>query len=136
LSDEVVDAPRPKRSAHCRLADLLSHIYVLLPVMDNKKHYWVEGAEIDKLLRRGEGWLPAHPAKDLIVSRYLRHQRSLTRVARERLVEEEGEPEESAGDAVEEQVEQPVRQKRGAPAGGARGARGVRCVARRRSRLR
>jgi 3' terminal RNA ribose 2'-O-methyltransferase Hen1 len=97
-------------SATCRLADFLSHLYVLLPVMDNKKHYWVEQAEIDKLLRRGEGWLSSHPAKELIVSRYLRHQRSLTRVALERLVEEEGEPDEATTDAVEEQVEQPLRQ--------------------------
>jgi 3' terminal RNA ribose 2'-O-methyltransferase Hen1 len=96
-------------SATCRLADLLSHVYVLLPVMDNKKHYWVEQAEIDKLLRRGEGWLSAHPARDLIVARYLRNQRSLTRVALERLVEEEGEPDEESADAVEEQVEQPLR---------------------------
>jgi 3' terminal RNA ribose 2'-O-methyltransferase Hen1 len=97
-------------AATCRLADLLSHVYVLLPVMDNKKHYWVERAEIEKLLRRGEGWLSSHPAKDLIVSRYLRHQRSLTRVALERLVEEEGEPDDTTADAVEEQVEQPLRQ--------------------------
>ena len=96
-------------SAVCRLADLLSHLYVLLPVMDNRKHYWVEQAEIDKLLRRGEGWLPGHPARELIVTRYLRYQRSLTRVAIERLVEEEGAPDEQSSDAVEEQVEAPLR---------------------------
>jgi 3' terminal RNA ribose 2'-O-methyltransferase Hen1 len=92
-----------------RLADLLSHIYVFLPVLDNRKHYWVEQAEIDKLLRRGEGWLEAHPAKELIVSRYLRYQRSLTRVAMERLVVEDGEPPEEDGDAAEELVEKPLR---------------------------
>jgi 3' terminal RNA ribose 2'-O-methyltransferase Hen1 len=93
----------------CRLADLLSHLYVLLPVMDNRKHYWVEQAEIDKLLRRGEGWLEAHPARELIVSRYLRYQRSLTRVALEQLVAEEGAPDEEEADQVEEAVEEPLR---------------------------
>lgn len=92
-----------------RLADLLSHVYVFLPVLDNRKHYWVEQAEIDKLLRRGEGWLEAHPSRELIVSRYLRYQRSLTRVAMERLVQEEGEPAEHDADAVEGRVEQPLR---------------------------
>jgi 3' terminal RNA ribose 2'-O-methyltransferase Hen1 len=96
-------------SGTVRLADLLSHIYVFLPVLDNRKHYWVEQAEIDKLLRRGEGWLESHPSKELIVSRYLRYQRSLTRAALERLVQEDGEPVEEEGDAVEELVEKPLR---------------------------
>jgi 3' terminal RNA ribose 2'-O-methyltransferase Hen1 len=34
-----------------RLADLLNHLYVLLPVLDDDKHYWVDEAEIEKLLR-------------------------------------------------------------------------------------
>jgi 3' terminal RNA ribose 2'-O-methyltransferase Hen1 len=55
-----------------RLQDLLTHLYMLIPVLDNEKHYWVAGDEIDKLLRRGEGWLGTHPEKDLIVSRYLK----------------------------------------------------------------
>jgi 3' terminal RNA ribose 2'-O-methyltransferase Hen1 len=54
-----------------RLADLLNHLYVLLPVLDDDKHYWVDEAEIEKLMRRGEGWLAAHPERDLIVRRYL-----------------------------------------------------------------
>jgi 3' terminal RNA ribose 2'-O-methyltransferase Hen1 len=69
-----------------RLQDLLTHLYVLIPVLDNEKHYWVAGDEIDKLLRRGEGWLGAHPEKDLIVSRYLKRQRSLAREALDRLM--------------------------------------------------
>jgi len=64
----------------------LTHLYVLIPVLDNEKHYWVEGDEIDKLLRRGEGWLGTHPEKDLIVSRYLKRQRSLAREALDRLM--------------------------------------------------
>jgi 3' terminal RNA ribose 2'-O-methyltransferase Hen1 len=69
-----------------RLQDLLTHLYVLIPVLDNEKHYWVAGDEIDKLLRRGEGWLGTHPEKDLIVSRYLKRQRSLAREALDRLL--------------------------------------------------
>ncbi|MFC5862506.1 3' terminal RNA ribose 2'-O-methyltransferase Hen1 [Acidicapsa dinghuensis] len=69
-----------------RLQDLLTHLYVLIPVLDNEKHYWVAGDEIDKLLRKGEGWLGAHPEKDLIVSRYLKRQRSLAREALDRLM--------------------------------------------------
>ena len=88
-----------------RLADLLTHIYVLVPVLDDDKHYWVGDDEVEKLLRRGEGWLDSHPERDLIVRRYLRHQRSLARAALERLTAEE-EPEADtleAEHAVEEQ---------------------------------
>lgn len=60
-----------------RLADLLNHLYVLLPVLDDDKHYWVDEAEIEKLMRRGEGWLAAHPERDLIVRRYLKKQARL-----------------------------------------------------------
>ncbi|NYF79712.1 3' terminal RNA ribose 2'-O-methyltransferase Hen1 [Granulicella arctica] len=72
-----------------RLQDLLTHLYVLIPVLDNEKHYWVANDEIEKLLKRGEGWLGAHPEKDLIVSRYLKRQRSLTREALSRLLAED-----------------------------------------------
>jgi hypothetical protein len=44
---------------HCRLRDLLAHLYVLIPVLDDDKHYWVGADEVDKLLRHGEGWLAA-----------------------------------------------------------------------------
>ena len=72
-----------------RLQDLLTHLYVLIPVLDNEKHYWVANDEIEKLLKRGEGWLGAHPEMDLIVSRYLKRQRSLTREALSRLLAED-----------------------------------------------
>lgn len=68
---------------------LLAHLYVLIPVLDNDKHYYVGTDEVEKLLRHGAGWLAAHPAKDLITQRYLRHQRSLQRAALARLVVEE-----------------------------------------------
>uniref|UniRef100_UPI00293E91C4 3' terminal RNA ribose 2'-O-methyltransferase Hen1 n=1 Tax=Clavibacter sp. MX14-G9D TaxID=3064656 RepID=UPI00293E91C4 len=60
-----------------RLADALRHLYVLLPVLDDGKHYWVSDDEVGKLLRAGEGWLAEHPARDLIPRRYLAHQRDL-----------------------------------------------------------
>jgi 3' terminal RNA ribose 2'-O-methyltransferase Hen1 len=67
------------------LAEALRHLYVLLPVLDDAKHYWVSSDEVDKLLRAGEGWLPAHPEQKLITSRYLSRRWSLTRQAMERL---------------------------------------------------
>ena len=45
----------------CRLADLLTHLTVLIPVLDDGKHYWVGDDEVEKLLRRGEGWLAQPP---------------------------------------------------------------------------
>jgi 3' terminal RNA ribose 2'-O-methyltransferase Hen1 len=68
-----------------RLQDLLSHINVLVPVLDDEKHYWVGDDEVDKLLRRGGDWLPVHPAKEQIARRYLKHRKSLALQAIERL---------------------------------------------------
>jgi 3' terminal RNA ribose 2'-O-methyltransferase Hen1 len=72
-----------------RLCDLLTHLYVLVPVLDDDKHYWVGDDEVDKLVRRGEGWLATHPERELIARRYLKHQRSLARQALEQLMAEE-----------------------------------------------
>lgn len=71
-----------------RLRDLLNHLYVLIPVLDDDKHYWVGKDEIAKLMKRGEGWLEGHPSRDLIVERYLIHRRALARDALERLAPE------------------------------------------------
>ncbi len=49
-----------------RLRDLLRHLYVLIPVLDREKHYWVGDDEVDKLLRHGADWLEAHPEKEFI----------------------------------------------------------------------
>ena len=68
-----------------RLADALSHLYVLLPVLDNAKHYWVSPDEVDKLVRRGEGWLAGHPDQQLIVRRYLAARRDYVEDATARL---------------------------------------------------
>ena len=67
------------------LARMLTHLYVLIPVLDDQKHYWVGEDEIDKLLRHGEGWLSEHPARDLITRRYLKHRSNLARLALARL---------------------------------------------------
>jgi 3' terminal RNA ribose 2'-O-methyltransferase Hen1 len=95
-----------------RLQDLLTHLYVLTPVLDNEKHYWVGEDEIEKLLRRGEGWLSQHPEKELIVSRYLKRQRSLTREALSRLI-----PEEPQGDDSQEAIPNEEEQKVERPLG-------------------
>lgn len=84
-----------------RLADALKHLYVLLPVLDNTKHYWVTEDEVAKLLRAGDGWLATHPARALITDRYLAHQRAYVRSALDRLTE--------ADDVVEAETVEPVR---------------------------
>jgi 3' terminal RNA ribose 2'-O-methyltransferase Hen1 len=77
------------------LSQLLTHLYVLVPVFDNQKHYFVGNDEMEKLLEKGKGWLGQHPEKEAITRRYLKFQPSLFRQALARLVEEEqvGEPE-------------------------------------------
>jgi 3' terminal RNA ribose 2'-O-methyltransferase Hen1 len=69
------------------VAEALNHLYVLLPVLDDAKHYWVSPDEVDKLIRSGEGWLATHPSRELITRRYLAHRSSLTRTALARLAE-------------------------------------------------
>ncbi|MGE0191556.1 MAG: 3' terminal RNA ribose 2'-O-methyltransferase Hen1 [Planctomycetota bacterium] len=73
-----------------RLRDLLTHLYVLVPVLDHDKHYWVDEAELAKLLEKGEGWLQGHPERELIARRYLYRQPRLARQAMAQLVEEDG----------------------------------------------
>jgi len=76
-------------SGNVRLQDLLTHIYVLVPVLDNEKHYWVGDDEVEKLLRHGGGWLASHPEKEQIAKRYLKYRRDLANDALARLVDEE-----------------------------------------------
>ena len=75
--------------ARKRLQDFLTHLYVLIPVLDNEKHYWVGDAEVEKLLRRGQDWLAAHPERETIARRYLKYRKSLAREVLARLVPEE-----------------------------------------------
>jgi 3' terminal RNA ribose 2'-O-methyltransferase Hen1 len=96
------------------LQNLLSHLYVLLPVIDNAKHYYVGQEEADKLLKRGEGWLASHPARDLIAQRYLSYRSAIVRSTLDQLqlIEDRAEPQEETDDrqAAEESIaEQPLR---------------------------
>lgn len=93
-----------------RLRDLLVHLYVLIPVLDNEKHYWVGDDEVEKLLRRGEGWLAAHPEREVIARRYLKNRSSLAREVLSRLMPDEpilSEPPVLAG-GLEETLEKPL----------------------------
>jgi len=101
-----------KLSGDVRLAALLTHLFVLIPVLDNNKHYYVGEAEVEKLLRKGEGWLETHPARELIVRRYLRGLGGLVRQANSELeerVEAEEAEEHAQRDAAEEAIEKPIR---------------------------
>ncbi|MET8832325.1 3' terminal RNA ribose 2'-O-methyltransferase Hen1 [Micromonospora sp. NPDC004540] len=93
-----------------RLADALNHLYVLLPVLDDAKHYWVAPDEVDKLLRAGAGWLADHPERGLITRRYLAHRRALAGAALARLAELRLADEPPADDSVE--PEQPAEAPR------------------------
>lgn len=95
-----------------RLADALNHLYVLLPVLDDAKHYWVAPDEIEKLLRSGAGWLADHPEKVLIARRYLAHRKSLTATALEQLDRADPDSVDTAADTTtDEDAELPVVRK-------------------------
>ncbi|MEW4488145.1 3' terminal RNA ribose 2'-O-methyltransferase Hen1 [Thalassoglobus sp. JC818] len=72
------------------LSELLTHLYVLIPVFDNEKHYFVGEDELEKLLTKGGGWLATHPEKEHITRRYLKHRSILYREALARLIDDEG----------------------------------------------
>lgn len=113
LSPEVDDDQMVidlRLAVNLRLAEILNHLHVLIPVMDNFKHYFVAQEEIDKLLAKGEGWLANHPAKELITRRALKHRRSLANAALARLEEtvEVEEEEETPKPKPEEQLEKPM----------------------------
>src|SRR6266571_414694 len=93
------------------LRDLLRHLYVLIPVLDDEKHYWVGEDEVEKLLRHGEGWLASHPLREEIATRYLKHQPGLTNLALAQLMDEDQLDPDTIGQthsAEEERVESPM----------------------------
>ncbi|MBL8897052.1 MAG: 3' terminal RNA ribose 2'-O-methyltransferase Hen1 [Planctomycetes bacterium] len=97
--------------AELRLRELLQHLYVLVPVLDDEKHYWVGEAEVEKLFAKGGDWLATHPERELISRRFLRHQRRLTRDALARLAgEEELDPDAVAQERDDEEraLERPI----------------------------
>jgi 3' terminal RNA ribose 2'-O-methyltransferase Hen1 len=89
--------------------EALEHLYVLLPVLDDRKHYWIGHDEVDKLLRRGGAWLATHPESDLIARRYLRSG-GLAREALARLSEagEDHDTTDERQDREERAVERPL----------------------------
>jgi len=73
---------------------LLSHLYILIPVCDNDKHYWVGQSEVEKLLEKGKDWLPSHPAIEMITFRYLKNRKALANEALETILKDEAVAEE------------------------------------------
>ncbi len=63
------------------IKDALRHFYVLLPVLDLRKHYYMDPSEVDKLMAKGEGWLAKHPEREAIVKASLGRKPSLVREA-------------------------------------------------------
>ena len=90
--------------ANCRLSDLLTHLYVLVPVLDDDKHYWIGDDEVEKLLRHGKGWLETHPEREQIASRYLKHKRDLTQDAIARLTAEDSLDQDAVQASAEEEA--------------------------------
>ena len=88
---------------NCKLKDLLSHLYVLIPSLDNDKHYFVSQDEIDKLLAKGKGWLETHPEKKQITKRYLLNLSSLSKQALERL---------NDGNETDEELSKELRERK------------------------
>ena len=88
----------------------LEHLYVLLPVLDDAKHYWIGPDEVDKLLLRGGDWLASHPESDLITRRYLRLP-EYTREALARLADtgEDSDLLDAQRDSAEQTAESPIR---------------------------
>ncbi|GAA3656369.1 hypothetical protein GCM10022224_019340 [Nonomuraea antimicrobica] len=99
-----------------RLSEALNHLYVLLPVLDDGKHYWIAPDEVDKLIRAGAGWLGGHPERGLITRRYLGRRWALARTALARLAELGDETEEELEPAVEEEAPAEVTAADEAPA--------------------
>lgn len=93
-----------------RVQELLQHLYVLIPALDNNKHYFVGEQEVEKLLAKGEGWLSTHPEANVITRRYLKKQRALARQAMQQLrpVEEESAAGPTGGAAQESTLEAPL----------------------------
>lgn len=101
-----------KLSGSLKLKELLSHLYVLIPALDNEKHYWVGQHEVEKLLEKGKGWLKDHPEKDQITKRYLKGIGGLTRNALNRLLEGDELIEKEATDEQIDVVKETLHYKR------------------------
>lgn len=76
-------------SQNISLQSLLSHLYLLIPVMDNNKHYYMSDDEVEKVLDKGKNWLSQHPAKEMITKRYFRYKKSYAKTVMNQLFDEE-----------------------------------------------
>lgn len=93
-------------SGTVKLSELLDHIYVLIPVFDRQKHYYISEDEIQKLLDHGEGWLAGHPYKEKITRRYFSARKSYARKALDILLSDDVTDEDTAENAeVKEEKE-------------------------------
>lgn len=75
LIDAINDKYRARfltLTADITLQRALQHLFVLIPVLDDYKHYFIDEFEVEKIKRYGEGWLATHPMKELIYKRALR----------------------------------------------------------------
>jgi 3' terminal RNA ribose 2'-O-methyltransferase Hen1 len=98
-----------------RLCDALSQLYVLLPVLDGGKHYWISPDEVDKLLRAGSDWLPGHPDRELITRRYLGRRAEYVRSALARLADSDEIAVEALDNAVESEEVEPAVERAAVP---------------------
>ncbi|SFE70951.1 3' terminal RNA ribose 2'-O-methyltransferase Hen1 [Paenibacillus algorifonticola] len=71
----------------------LRQLFIMLPMLDDYKHYFIGEEEADKLHRYGEGWLAAHPLRELIIRRTLRFSPLITKFNRELAQKAERQPE-------------------------------------------
>lgn len=101
---------RLRLAATLRLQTLLQHLYVLLAAIDGDRHHYVGDDEVDKLVAKAGEWLPGHPERDWIVSRYLKRRRSLVRAALAKLTETD-ESELDEAEAAREAPDRPSRSR-------------------------
>jgi len=95
---------------NCRLRDLLTHLYVLIPVLDDDKHYFIGDEEVEKLLRHGKGWFENHPEKEQVAYRYLKHKRDLAMDAIHRLMVEDNPAHDGAEESLQGRASRQVRE--------------------------
>lgn len=101
-------SPTVTLTGRATVRDLLNHLYILLPVLDGGKHYWVDDREIDKLAARAQDWLPEHPKREKILKRYLADQKGLVNEAVVKLAGEAGAIKQASGD----QTAKPLNRQR------------------------
>lgn len=64
-----------KLSNEITLQKALQQFFILIPVMDDYKHYYIDETEKERLVNYGEGWLEEHPQRDFIYKKALRFKK-------------------------------------------------------------